>query len=199
MKILRSTATAAAITVAGAGIAVGGIGLAAADDSTTGEASSSQTSTAAAGEGRGHGPGDRGRSGEQAAALAEALGLEESAVTAAMQAVRDELKPEAPAEGETRTPPTEEEREARAAEMASALADELGVSEQQVTDALESLGAERKAEARSALADRLDAAVADDSLTDADKESVLKAFDAGVLGGERHGRGGGTDGGAASS
>lgn len=68
--------------------------------------------------------------------------------------------------------------------MASALADELGVSEQKVTDALDSMDADHMADARSVMADRLDTAVADGSLTEADKQAVLEAFDVGVLGSE---------------
>lgn len=203
MSILRRASTVAAISVAGAGIAVGGVGLASADDDSTGQDSSTQTNTArsaAPGEGRGHGhgPGTRGGSGDLAAGLAEALGVQEADVTAALGAVRDQLRPEAPADGETRTPPTQADREARQADLAAALADELGVSEQEVTDALASMVADRMAEGRSALAERLDAAIADGSLTEADKQSVLKAFDAGVLGGGQRGPGGdrGADDGA---
>ncbi len=188
MSILRTASTAVAISVAGAGIAVGGIGLAAADDNGSGQVSTTQISSPA--DARGHGAGDRGGHEEWAAGLAEALGLQESDVTAALETVRDQVGPDASAEDGTRTPPTEAEREARQAAMVSALADELGVSEQQVTDALDSMVTDRKAEGRSLLADRLDAAVADGSLTAADKDSVLKAFDAGVLGGERGGPGG---------
>lgn len=198
MSILRRAGTTAAVSVAGAGLAVGGIGLASAD-STSGEDSTTQSNSSVVdgsaatsgmpgeGRGHGHGRGARGGPGERGAGLAEALGVEESDVAAAMQAVREQLRPEAPAEGETRTPPTEAERDARQAELVSALADELGISEQKITDALDSLAADRMAEGRSALSDRLDTAVADGSLTEADKESVLKAFDAGVLGGERRG------------
>ncbi len=211
MSISRKVSTTAAISVAGAGIVVGGIGLAAADDRGSGQDSATQTNARTAegsaagftgsGEGRGHGRGHRGGPGEQSAGLAEALGLPESDVTAAMRAVRDQLRPEAPAEGESRTPPTEAEREARRAEMAAALADELGVSVQKVTDALDSVAADRKAEVRSGLATRLDTAVADGSLTEADKQSVLKAFDAGVLGRGQHGPDGAgeADEGAATS
>ncbi|MEO5653659.1 MAG: hypothetical protein ABIN79_07090 [Marmoricola sp.] len=198
MSILRKASTAAAISVAGAGIAVGGIGLAAADDGTSGQGAGAQTNSpsadgatansATAREGRG--PGDRGGSDQLAAGLAEALGVQQSDVTAALQAVREKRGPETSTEGETRTRPSETEREARRAEMAAALADELGVSEQRVTAAMDSLAVDRVAEGRSALAERLDTAVAEGSLTEAEKQAVLKAFDAGVLGGERHGRGG---------
>lgn len=216
MSIFRRAGTAAAISVAGAGIAVGGIGLAAADgtsnqDSTTqvnpSAVSGSTTGSALPAEGRGHnhGPGDREGPGELAAQLAEALGLPESDVTAALQTVREQLAPEASEGHEKRTSPSAADREADRAAMVSALANELGVSEQQVTDALDSLSADRTAQARSALADRLDAAVADGGLTSADEQSVLKAFDAGVLGGQRHGAHGprgaeeGADEGAATS
>ena len=189
MSILRTASTAVALSVAGAGIAVGGIGLASADDSISGEVSATQINPPTDGRGPGHGPGDRGGPGQLAAGLAEALGLEEPDVAAALQAVHDQLEPEASTQDGTR------------AEMVSALAAELGVSEQKVTDALDSMAADRMAEGRSMLADRLDAAVADGSLTAADKQSVLKAFDAGVLGGERHGPAGrgGADEGAPNS
>ncbi len=182
MNILRKAGTTAALTVAGAGIAVGAVGLAAAEDTTT-EQDSSTTIDRAAGEGRGHGNGPGGRdgrggSGELASGLAEALGLEESDVADALSAVHDQR--EAGDSGE---------REERRAELASALADELDVSEESVTEALASLTSERAAAGRSALADRLDAAVAEGTLTEADKESVLKAFDAGVLGGGGRGHG----------
>lgn len=196
MNILRKAGTVAAISVAGAGIAVGGIGLASADENTSGQDSTAQTSSPTGeGHGHGHGPGDRGDRGDRggrggpgelAPGLAEALGLQESDVTAALESVRGQLESEAPAEGEARTRPTEAEREARQAELASALASELGVLEQQVTDALDSLVVDRMAAGRTLLADRLDTAVADGDLTEADSESVLKAFDAGVLGGGRH-------------
>lgn len=191
MRILRTAGTAAAISVAGAGIAIGGIGLAAADDSVSAQQSTTQTDAPAADsdttrrEGRGHG--DRAGGGEIAAGLAEALGLEESDVAAALEAVRDQHTSAPSKEDGTRTPPTEAEREAGRAALASALADELGVSEQKVTEALAAASTAQMAQARSGLADRLDAAVADGDLTAAEKQAVLKAFDAGVLGGGRLG------------
>lgn len=186
MKILRTASTAVAISIAGAGITLGGIGLATADDSTADQSSTTQVNPAPGpGEGRGPQRGGPGGPGELAAGLAEALGLQESDVLASMQAVHDELGPEVAVEAETRTPPTQAEQEAHRAEMTSALAEDLGVSEQKLTDALDSMAAEHEAAARSDLAGRLDAAVADGDLTKTDKESVLKAFDAGVLEGPR--------------
>lgn len=153
MTILRKAGAAAAISVAGAGIAFGGVGAAVADPNTAGQDPTTQTDSSAAstatgssakpGEGRGHRPG--GREGDRAAVLAKELGLQESDVTAAMKALGDQREPKESAEGGTRTRSTEAEREAHQAEMASALADELGVSEQKVANALESMAADRKA------------------------------------------------------
>ncbi|MFC7502794.1 hypothetical protein, partial [Nocardioides sp. GCM10030258] len=67
--------------------------------------------------------------------------------------------------------------------LAKALADELGLDEAKVADALDTLRDAQKAERRTDLSERLDTAVKDGDLTDADKASVLKAYDAGVLGG----------------
>lgn len=188
MSILRRASTAAAISVAGVGIAVGGVGLASAGDSTPGEDAATQAAgPTTPGEGRGHvhGRGDRdgrGGPGEIGAGLAEALGLEESDVTAALRTVHEQREPGAAGEAGARA-----DREVRQAELAAALADELDVAEQDIADALESMATDRAAAARSSLGDRLDTAVDDGSLTQADKQSVLKAFDAGVLGGGRRG------------
>ncbi len=198
MSIFRKAGTAAALSVAGVGIAVGGVGLAGAEDGTTTQ-DSSASAAATAGErpsdGRGHGRGGEGRGGEGrggggdlAAGLAEALDLEETVVADAFSAVREQQRSDdGEADGE-RTRPTEAEHAERQAELVAALADELGVSAQEVTAAFESLTEERQAAGRAALAERLDVAVADGDLTEADQASVLKAFDAGVLGGERHRR-----------
>ena len=141
--------------------------LASATDDTAD--SDDTTDDVAADAGRGHRPG--GMRGEHTAALAEKLGVEESALEDAMATLRENR-------GE----------EGRAA-MASALAEALGIDEQTVTTAMEEMRTERQAEARTAFGERLDEAVADGTLTAADKESVLKAFDAGLLGrgpGGRH-------------
>lgn len=62
----------------------------------------------------------------------------------------------------------------------------LGIDAAKVTAAFDELRAERQAEARAAFGARLDEAVKAGKLTEADKASVLKAFDAGVLGGPWH-------------
>lgn len=172
----------------GAGV---GVATASAETTPTPSSSSSTASGAtAANEGTASGATDDqgsrggmkgGRGGVDAAALATALGLDEAEVTAAVTAAREATRPEAPASGETRTPPTEAERTAREKAFASALATELGIDEAEVTAALADLREARQAEHKAELSTRLDAAVTAGTLTAADKASVLKAFDAGVL------------------
>jgi hypothetical protein len=173
---------AAALITAGAvaGGATAATLSASADDSGSG-------SSASTGVGEGRGPGGHGRGGAHvdSAALAEALGVTEDELETALDAVRDELEPgtaQRPADGERPAPPTEAEREERSAAFAKALADELGIDEAKVTDALEGLHEAARTEHRSELGERLDQAIEDGDLDDTDKASVLKAYDAGVLG-----------------
>lgn len=175
---------AAALLAAGA--VAGGV-TAATLTATADEGTPSATVSADGRPGPG-GPGGHGRGGAHVdtAALAKALGVTEDKLTAALEAVREDLKPadrEKPADGERPTPPTDEERADREAALAKALADELGLDEAKVADALDSVRDAQKAERRTDLSERLDTAVKDGDLTDADKASVLKAYDAGVLGG----------------
>lgn len=183
----KSTAvrTGLAAAVAGLGLAVGGVALASAEDGT-------------------ERPGRGG--GFFAEQLADALGIDQDEVETALGKVHDDLAPERPdlSSGERPAPPTEEELAEHQAAFAQALAEALGISEDRVTDALESLraeaeerGEEFRAELRDRLVERLDAAVEDGTLTEADKASVLKAYDAGVIGGPFgwHGFGGGPMGG----
>lgn len=157
--------TALAGTVAAAGLSVGGIALA-----TAGTDAGVVTH-----DGRG-GPGHRVMFGGEE--LAEALGVSTERLREAMAAVRDEVRPaERPA-----GPPSEAEREALHDELAAALAEELDVSQAKVEAALEEVRASHATERRTRLSQRLDDAVEDGDLTAADKASVLKAYDAGVLG-----------------
>jgi hypothetical protein len=170
----KSTAirTTVAAGVAAAGLTVGGIGLASAADDTP---SPSRNGTPAD---HRHGPGGPGML--DSAELAEALGVSEEELEAALEAVRDELVPSG---GDRITPPSEADRDEMRSRFAAALAEELGLTEEEVATALDDLHEEHEAEARSALSARLDEAVEAGDLTAADKESVLKAFDVGVLGG----------------
>lgn len=184
----RRTLTRIAVAggVAAVGLSIGGIAVATAGD-----------------EGSERGPSLSVRHGgvisdELAERLAESLGLDEDEVADALEEVRDELGPPARLDdlrdGEMPSLPTEEEQEARQDELAAALAEALGVDAEEVETALEEIRADVEAqmeerfaelreEARSDLVDRLDAAVEDGTLTEADKESVLKAYDEGVLDG----------------
>ncbi|SDD63108.1 hypothetical protein [Nocardioides lianchengensis] len=180
----RSTLTriGAAGAVAGLGLAVGGVALASAE--TT--APSGTTSSA-------HPGGPRGDRDQDAEVLASELGLEESVVEEALTAVRDELRPERSTDADTETkptPPTEEERAEHQAALVTALAEKLDVSEAKVEAAYavieekrEAERTERQAESRADLVTRLDEAVTAGTLTEADKASVLKAYDADLLGG----------------
>jgi len=181
-----SVRTAIAAGVAGLCLSVGAVAMATADQPP----SSGATAGAEAGD-RGHGgPGFRHH--RIAEDLAEALGLSEDKVADALEEVRDDLRPEARedrADGARPERPTDEERAAAQERLAAALAEELGISTDKVTAALDELHDAREAEGRTELGERLDQAVADGDLTAADKASVLKAFDAGVLGGPgRHAR-----------
>lgn len=185
----RSTAARIGIAgaVAGAGLAAGGIAMASAGTETADPASSAIA----------HGP--RGDRGQLAEILAEELGIDQDTVEDALEAVRDDLRSERPdtTDGTRPEPPTDAEREERRAALAAALAEELGISEAKVDAALEvvrekaeSVREDRRADVREALVERLDAAVEDGTLTEADKASVLKAFDAEILRGGFGGFGG---------
>lgn len=187
----KSTAVRLGIAgaVAGAGLAAGGVAVA--------SAASDSPSTSSS-DARPHGP----RGDQMAKVLADELGVKESKVQAALDAVRESLAPRPDAtDGERPTPPTEAERTQMEARVAAALADELGVSEAKVKAALEVVRkqmeadhAKMEAQSRSDLVTRLDAAVKAGTLTKADKTSVLKAFDADVLGGPMGGAPGGPGG-----
>ncbi|GAA3522966.1 hypothetical protein [Nocardioides daeguensis] len=191
---IRAAALLAAGAVAGG---VTATSLAANADDTTGTASATgqttdQATDQATGQDGRPGPGGPGGPGHgpglDAAALAEALGVGEDQVRDALVAVRDQLAPDdatKPATGERPTPPTEAERTEREAALAKALAAELGLGEAKVSAALDEVRAAHEAERRQDLSDRLDQAVTDGDLTAGDRASVLKAYDAGVLGGPR--------------
>ena len=115
-------------------IAIGaGVGVATASAETTPSPSSTSSSTASSGAAAANqgaaststddtGPrgGQKGGRGMDSAALASALALDEAKVTAAVSAAREATRPDAPAQGETRTPPTEAERTARQKAFATA-------------------------------------------------------------------------------
>jgi len=178
----RAAGLLAAGVVAG-GILTGGIAANAADQAGD-SARSSHVTDQRDGFKEG-GPGGRGRPGGPgrigAAELAKALGVSEDRLDAALKAVREDTKPP---ERPTR-PPSDSERKARREKFVAALAKELDLSEAKVKAALKKVHAAREADRRDDLNDRLAAAVKAGKLTADDRASVLKAFDAGVLGGPR--------------
>lgn len=203
----KSTAirTGIAASVAGAGLAVAGISLASAADESaspdSGATSSESTERTPRGDhGRFGGPG-RPRGGAMgpmggSTELAEALGVSEEELREALESIREELAPagpdagtepeagEKPGSGDERpSPPSEADRAERQGRLVTALAEALDLSEDDVTAALEQVRSDQTAQQRESLAERLDQAVTDGDLTEADKASVLKAYDAGVLGG----------------
>ncbi|MEH1127502.1 hypothetical protein [Micromonospora sp. CPCC 206061] len=102
----------------------------------------------------------------------------------------------------TSQPDRKQQRAERDAELARALAAELGISEDKVTAAIEKVRGERKpqgqpkgteksqADRQAKLKSRLDAAVKEGKLTQEQADAILKAYEAGVLGGFGGGKGG---------
>lgn len=145
---------------------------------TPGQADQGTASGQDQGKGGRHGKGGEMR-GQQAADLAEKLGLDETKVSEALRTAHDALHA-ARQTDDTTTPPTPEQRRA---ELAAELAKALGIDEAKVTEALTALDTERNAERAAALQSRLDQAVTDGKLTQAEADAVKKAVEAGVIGG----------------
>ncbi|MET3203332.1 MULTISPECIES: hypothetical protein [unclassified Arthrobacter] len=176
------TATALAL---GAGIGVAG--MASATTTPTPSASSSASADGSTGtppaEGKGMrgGHGHGGFRGVDAAELATKLGVDEAKVTEALKAYRDANKPTTPpADGTEGTRP---DPAAKQAELAKSLAATLGIDEAKVAAALEELRSAEQADRAAALKTRLDAAVTDGKLTQAEADAVTKAVQNGVIGG----------------
>ena len=173
---IRNTVAA---TVAAAGLAVGAVGLASADDGQVSTDPSSATRPAPPGSGRRPGDGRRLQAGRGARRLrVESAGRHGRGArgsgppTATGRLLRP--RPTATRSSPSWPPPSPRK---------------LGLSEADVTAALEEVHAAHQAEGRSALSDRLDEAVDADDLAGRGRGgSVLKAFDAGVLGGGPGGR-----------
>ncbi|MGO4250081.1 hypothetical protein AB4Y87_23040 [Paenarthrobacter sp. RAF54_2] len=169
--------TAGALAL-GAGLGV--TSIASATTTPTPSATSSADATMPPeGHGRpgGHGP-DRG---QLAADLAAKLGVDEAKVTDALKAFREANKPTTPpTQGTEGTKP---DRTAQEAAMAKSLAAALGIDESKVTAALQEIRTAAQEERAAALKTRLDKAVTDGKLTQAEADAVTKAVEAGVIGG----------------
>ncbi|MET3140633.1 UNVERIFIED_ORG: pyruvate/2-oxoglutarate dehydrogenase complex dihydrolipoamide acyltransferase (E2) component [Arthrobacter sp. UYEF10] len=183
---LGLTATALAL---GAGIGVAGMASATSTPTPTPSASSSAStdgSTSAApadGKGMRGGHGHGGFRGVDAAELATKLGVDEAKVTEALKAYRDANKPTTPPADGTNTEGTRPDPAAKQAELAKSLAATLGIDEAKVTAALEELRSAEQADRAAALKTRLDAAVTNGKLTQAEADAVTKAVQNGVIGG----------------
>ncbi|MGO4587350.1 hypothetical protein [Paenarthrobacter sp. 2TAF44] len=169
--------TAGALAL-GAGLGVTSI-ASATTTPTPSATSSADVTTPPEGHGRpgGHGP-DRG---QLAADLAAKLGVDEAKVTDALKAFREANKPTTPpTQGTEGTKP---DRTAQEAALAKSLAAALGIDESKVTAALEEIRTAAQEERAAALKTRLDKAVTDGKLTQAEADAVTKAVEAGVIGG----------------
>ena len=183
---LGLTATALAL---GAGIGVAGMASATTTPTPTPSASSStsadgSTSTAPTeGKGGRGGHGGFGFGGADAAELATKLGVDQTKLTDALKAFRDANKPAAGTEKGTTADGTRPDPAAQQAELAKSLAASLGIDEAKVTAALEELRTAEQAEHAAELKTRLDKAVSDGKLTQAEADAVTKAVQNGVIGG----------------
>lgn len=173
----RKVVLGAGAAAVAAALSLGAAGMASAETTSTAEV----TSTAAASPGEGGGPGGHhgGRGGFDAAALAAKLGVDETAVTEALQSVRENL--EAERDASTERP----ERAEMESMMSAALAEALGVEEAAVQTALDELRAEKSEERAAEIQDKLDAAVTDGSLSQAEADGAAKAVEKGIIGGGR--------------
>ena len=175
---LRAAGLVTAGVVAG-GILTGTLGAQAANDSDERPTDAPGPMMAHHGAPGGMGGPDGPRGGDD---LAKALGVSQDALRSAFDAIRDDVEP---AHRRADGPPTKAQRAAMHEQVTDALAKELGLSEAKVEAAFEQVRSAHTADRREALSDRLDAAVEDGQLTKRDKASVLKAFDAGLLGGSK--------------
>lgn len=143
------------------------------------------------GNGKGWGPGGRhgmgglggmGRFGlgGDVAALAQKLGVDETKLRQALGTVRDELKAERKAgRGNGTTPPR---LGVLSDDFANKLATQLGISTDKVKTAITDLRAAAEASRQQAFTNRLDQAVKDGKLTQAEADAVKKAAKLGLIG-----------------
>jgi len=198
-SINKKVAGIAAVGAAALAIGFGISSAAQADDATPTPSPTTQSGSGNSNgnnNGNGWGPGGRhgmgGMGGMGAFAgdlseLASKLGVDEAKLRDAMSAVRDDLKKDLKdLRDAAKDNPTTADRQAMRDQMqqklADALAAQLGIDSSKVSSALADLEAAHEAERDQALTDRLDQAVKDGKLTQAEADAVKKAVDAGVIG-----------------
>lgn len=175
----RTIATLGGLVVA-TGIGLGGLAVANAQDATT---TSATPTSQLAGSPTAGGRADGQRGNQLAAALADALGVDAETVRQALGEVREEQRSATDETGGSRAvaPPSQEDGTAHEREMATSLAEKLGVDADAVFNAMSEARAMQDQERADALTARLDEAVAAGTLTESDATSVRKAVEAGVI------------------
>ncbi len=194
-SINKKVAGIAAVGAAALAIGFGISSAAQADDATPTPSPTTQSGPGNSNGNNGNGWGAGGRHGMggmrafagDLSELASKLGVDEAKLRDAMSAVRDDLKKDLKdLRHAAKDNPTTADRQAMRDQMrqklATALAAQLGIDSSKVSSALADLEAAHEAERDQALTDRLDQAVKDGKLTQADADAVKKAVDAGVIG-----------------
>ncbi len=172
----KKTAVAVAAGLLALGAGAGVAGIAAADPTPTQNPTATASGSATPETDRPGGGGRHGgdfRDGAQLTELAGKLGVTEEQLSEALRAIREENR--------STTPPADQTREQRDAALAKALAEKLDLDEAKVASALAEIRAAKQAERSAALKERLDAAVADGELTQAEADAVTKAVEQGVI------------------
>jgi hypothetical protein len=173
MAVSTKTAIAIASGVLAPGAGIGVANLASADTTPTPTPTSGTPSPGADRGWAGH-PGRGVRAGEFVTELANKLGIDEAKVAEALRAIRAENQPRP--DPTTRPDPAERE-----AALAKALSSKLGIDVTKIKTALQEIRTAHQAERTAALKARLDAAVQDGTLTQAEADAVQKAVDQGVI------------------
>jgi hypothetical protein len=184
-KLATGVAVAAGVLALGAGVGVAGLAQAQPTPSPGSPSSSASPSAGTERPGGGKdGRGARGFFGMQfASQLAEKLGVTEAKVTEALRSIHEERRGDRPGADPSADPSTRPDRAEREADLAEALAEKLGLDEAKVTAALAEIREAAQTERAAALQERLDAAVQDGTLTQAEADAVTKAVEEGVIGG----------------
>ncbi|MFV0405274.1 MAG: hypothetical protein ACK5LN_00365 [Propioniciclava sp.] len=176
--------TTVSLALAASALTIGGVAaatLAQAEPSTTPSPSTSSPATPADSPepDRGHHRGDRGQ--RLAGGLAEKLGLEETAVAEALRNAHEARPAKTPGASDA-------ERTAALDTYLETVAAELGIPTDDLRAAWDELRSQDSADRLASLTTRLDQAVSDGTLTQAEADAVQKAAEAGIIGygGGRH-------------